>query len=73
MSDGFMLFAGNLAAANSDVLMVGLLTWKSILLLIVGIVSIAAVLFIDWWTLIIYKEFKLDFDIWMKIKPSRIK
>ena len=68
MSDGLMLYAGTVAAENITELLSGMLTWKSLLVSALGLMILAGILFIDWWTLLEKKQLKITFDIWNKKK-----
>ena len=63
-SDTIAVLAGRYAAENTESLVQGAVSWKSITGLIVGCVLVFALLFIDWRTLIQRKKFKLKFKIW---------
>jgi membrane protein YqaA with SNARE-associated domain len=63
-SDTAALFMGRYAATNAEQVMEGMISWKSIASLVFGGLLRAAVLFIDWRTLIQKKKFSLRFQIW---------
>ena len=63
-SDTIAVFSGKFAAENTAQLLHGAVSWKSILGLVVGFLLIAALLFIDWRSLLQDKKFKLKFQIW---------
>ena len=64
ISDTLCVLMGNYAADNISDLTSGLVSWKSISGLALGILLIFALLFIDWRTLIRKKKFTLKFNIW---------
>ncbi|MBP6730622.1 MAG: hypothetical protein KA149_01100 [Chitinophagales bacterium] len=64
ISDTLAVFMGKYAAENTENLLHGMINWKSIVGLALGILLIAALLFIDWRTLLQQKKLKLKFMIW---------
>ncbi len=64
ISDTLAVFMGKYAAENTENLLHGMVNWKSIVGLALGILLIAALLFIDWRTLLQQKRLKLKFKIW---------
>jgi len=64
ISDTATVFMGKYAAENVDDLVHGLVSWKSITGLVLGLLLISALLFIDWRTLLQQKKFELKFKIW---------
>ena len=64
ISDGYMLIAGNLMISDIPALLAGMLSPKSIIATIIALLILAAMLFIDWMSLLIHKKFKLRFNIW---------
>ena len=63
-SDALMVHAGKFAAENIELLLRGLLSWKSILGGIIGLSLLFTFLFIDWRTLLEHKKFRISFRIW---------
>ena len=63
-SDMVAVFMGKYAAENSTELFEGVMSWKSISGLLIGLLLISALLFIDWRSLLQQKLFKLNFKIW---------
>jgi membrane protein YqaA with SNARE-associated domain len=63
-SDSVAVFMGNYATENMNNLLNGLLSWKSAIGLMIGLLLLFALLFINWRSLIVEKKFKLKFDIW---------
>lgn len=63
-SDTAAVFIGKYAAENASDILHNTLSWKSILMLVVGLLMLCALLFIDWRTLIQKKKFALRFKIW---------
>ncbi len=64
ISDSLAVLMGKFAVENTADLFHGALSWRSIAGLIVGLLLIAAILFIDWFKLLHYKKLKLNFRIW---------
>jgi membrane protein DedA with SNARE-associated domain len=64
VSDSLAVLLGKYAAENATDLLHGALSWKSITSVSVGLLLIAAILFIDWNRLLRYKKLKLNFHIW---------
>lgn len=64
ISDAVAVHLGNFAANNVQELINTSLSWKSISSLILGILLIAALLFIDWFALLEKKKLVLNFKIW---------
>ncbi|MDB5226468.1 MAG: hypothetical protein JWN78_661 [Bacteroidota bacterium] len=63
-SDMTAVLMGKFAAENTEKLIHGMLSWKSITGLALGFILIFALLFVDWRTLIQKKKFMLKFKIW---------
>ncbi|MEO7984471.1 MAG: hypothetical protein ABI688_10355 [Bacteroidota bacterium] len=63
-SDSVAVFMGNYATQNMHSLLNGLLSWKSMLGLLIGLAFIFGLLFINWQALLVDKKFRLKFDIW---------
>lgn len=63
-SDTVAVLIGKYATENAEELLMGLISWKSITGLLLGILLIAALLFIDWRTLLQERKLALRFDIW---------
>jgi membrane protein DedA with SNARE-associated domain len=70
ISDGFMLYAGNIVAQDLPALLKGVLTWQSLLALFLSLFILAMILFIDWWTLIVSKKLRLNFHVWKNKKEE---
>jgi uncharacterized membrane protein YdjX (TVP38/TMEM64 family) len=64
VSDTAAVLMGKYAAENTEELFHGVLSWKSVAGLAVGLLLIFSILFIDWRTLIQQKKFRLKFNIW---------
>jgi membrane protein DedA with SNARE-associated domain len=64
ISDGIALFTGKYAMENAQDIVHGFVSWKSVTGLIAGLLLIAALLFIDWRTLLTRKKLVLKFGIW---------
>lgn len=63
-SDSVAVFMGKYAAENTQSLIEGMMSWKSIMGLLVGLFLLFALLFIDWRSLIREKKLRLKFHIW---------
>jgi membrane protein YqaA with SNARE-associated domain len=66
ISDTIAVLMGKYAADNVGKLLEGMVSWKSITGLALGLTLIMALLFIDWRTLLKNGKFKLEFNIWNK-------
>ncbi|HZV70296.1 MAG TPA: hypothetical protein VFG10_12160 [Saprospiraceae bacterium] len=64
ISDTIAVFLGKYVAENSQGILEGAVSWKSISGLILGLVMIFTLLFVDWQSVFIEKKFKLKFRIW---------
>lgn len=64
ISDSIAVFMGNYATRNTEELLLGMISWKSILGLLAGLALLFALLFIDWRSLLLEKKFRLKFHIW---------
>lgn len=64
ISDSIAVFMGNYATENTEEVLHGILSWKSITGLLTGLILLCALLFIDWRSLLIEKKFRLKFHIW---------
>jgi hypothetical protein len=64
ISDSVAVFMGNYATKNTEELLQGILSWKSVTGLVTGLFLLFALLFIDWRSLLIEKKFRLKFHIW---------
>jgi membrane protein DedA with SNARE-associated domain len=67
-SDSVTVHLGKYAAAHAENIMEDLLSWQSIISLIVGLLLLGALLFIDWRSLIQNKKLQLTFNIWKHTK-----
>ena len=63
-SDAIAVHLGKFASDNFDEMVSASLSWESIGSLVFGLLLICALLFIDWFSLIEKKKFKLNFKIW---------
>ena len=63
-SDAITVHIGKYAAEHTQSILEGVLSWKTIISLMVGLLLVCALLFIDWRTLIQNKKFQLKFKIW---------
>lgn len=64
ISDALAVHLGKFASENVGDTMHELLSWKSIAGLILSLLFICVILFIDWFSLLEKKQFKLNFKIW---------
>ena len=64
ISDAAAVLMGKYAAENTQKLIHGMVNWKSIVGLVLGLLLLFALLFIDWRSLIQHKKFTLRFKIW---------
>ena len=64
VSDAVMLFGGRYAMQNSADLVYGTFSWKGISTILAGLAVVAALLFLDWRTLLEKKTLRLNFNIW---------
>lgn len=64
ISDAIYVVAGLYATENTKSLLQGVVSWRSILGLVLGILLIFILLFIDWRLLLQKRRLKLDFNIW---------
>lgn len=63
-SDATAVFIGKHVKENIDGLLQGLLSWKSVIGLILGLFFLSALLFINWRSLIVEKKLRVKFNIW---------
>jgi membrane protein YqaA with SNARE-associated domain len=63
ISDGVLVFSGKYASANLGDLLHGQANWKSIVVLIAGLVVIGVFLFVDWRQLLEHKKVRFRFKI----------
>jgi membrane protein DedA with SNARE-associated domain len=64
ISDAIMLVTGRYAAGNLRDMVHGTFSWKGITAALLGLLLIAALLFIDWRVLLQKKRLRLNFRIW---------
>jgi membrane protein DedA with SNARE-associated domain len=64
ISDAIMLVTGRYAASNLRDMFHGTFSWKGITGALLGLLLIAALLFIDWRVLLQKKRLRLNFRIW---------
>lgn len=64
ISDAVMVIAGDYAANNIESIADGFLSWKTITGALIGVLFVAAFLFIDWRAVLQEKKFRLRFNIW---------
>jgi membrane protein YqaA with SNARE-associated domain len=63
ISDAITVITGKYVAENSTGILEGIISWKSISGLILGLILLFALVFIDWRTLLLKKKFALKFNI----------
>ena len=68
ISDTTAVLIGKYATENTENLIHGLISWKSITGFSLGLVLVFALLFIDWHTLIQQKKLRIKFNIWAVYK-----
>jgi membrane protein DedA with SNARE-associated domain len=64
ISDTIAVLTGKFAAENTSMLVHGVVSFKSIAGLVLGLLLVMAILFIDWRTMFLKKRLKLKFNIW---------
>jgi len=63
ITDGVLVFSGKYASANLSGLLHGEANWKSVITLVIGLLVIAAFLFVDWRQLLEHKKLRFRFKI----------
>ena len=63
-SDSVAVFTGKFATENTQSLLHGILSWKSVAGLLVGLSFLFLLVFINWHSLIQQKKLRLTFNIW---------
>ncbi|MFL6583973.1 MAG: hypothetical protein ACJ8KU_05605 [Chthoniobacterales bacterium] len=63
ITDGAMIYTGKFASENAGSLLQAQLSWKTWLTLLLGLVVIAAFLFVDWRALLEHRQLRLRFRI----------
>lgn len=63
ITDGVMVFSGKYATANISELFRGQFSWKTVLILVAGLVIIGGFLFIDWRSLLEKRKLRFNFKI----------
>jgi membrane protein DedA with SNARE-associated domain len=64
ISDTIAVLTGKFAAENTSSLLEGIVSFKSIAGLVLGLLLVFAIIFIDWRTVFLKKKLKLKFNIW---------
>lgn len=64
ISDAIMVIAGDYVAVNAQNITEGMLTWKTGLSTLIGLIIICLFLFIDWRRLLQEKKLHIRFNIW---------
>ena len=64
ISDTVAVLMGNEAVGGAGDLVDGMVSWKSITGLVLGVLLLLALLFFDWRSLLQYHRVRLKFDIW---------
>ena len=64
ISDSIAVHLGKFASDNYEGMMSEAISWNSIASLVIGVLLICALLFIDWFSLLEKRKFKLNFKIW---------
>ncbi len=63
-SDAIAVFLGRYVAENTEGIIHGSISWKSITALVLGLIMIFALLYIDWRSVFMEKKLKVKFNIW---------
>ena len=63
-SDSIAVFTGKFATENTQSLLRGMLSWKSVTGLLVGLIFLFLLVFIDWRSLLQQKKIRLTFNVW---------
>jgi membrane protein YqaA with SNARE-associated domain len=63
INDGLLVFSGKYASANLTDLVHGEANWKTVIVLIAGLVVIGAFVFVDWRSLLEHKKLRFRFKI----------
>lgn len=64
VSDGAMVLAGRYTYTNFDAIVRGSFSWQAVAGTAVGMLLLAATLFVDWHAALTERRFRLRFDIW---------
>jgi uncharacterized membrane protein YdjX (TVP38/TMEM64 family) len=64
ISDAVMVYTGNYVVNNIKTIGHGLLSFKNLAGVVLGMILICLFLFIDWKRLLIEKKFRINFNIW---------
>jgi hypothetical protein len=64
ISDTAAVLMGKEAVGGAGDLVTGMISWKSILGLVLGVLLLLALLFFDWRSLLQRHRLRLKFDIW---------
>jgi membrane protein DedA with SNARE-associated domain len=64
LSDTAAVLLGNTAVKSAEQIVEGMVSWKSILALVLGLALIFALVFVDWRTLFQRKTLRLRFAVW---------
>ena len=64
ISDTAAVLMGNEAVGGAEDLVAGMVSWKSIVGLVLGVLLLLALLFFDWRSLLQHHRLRLKFDIW---------
>ena len=64
LSDTAAVFLGKAAVANAESVLEGMISWKSIAGLVIGLGLLFALFFFDWRTLLQRKKLRVKFAIW---------
>jgi membrane protein YqaA with SNARE-associated domain len=63
ITDGVLVFSGKYASTNLSELLHGQASWKTVITLLVGLIVIAAFLFVDWRGLLEKRKIRFNFKI----------
>ncbi|MEP6646369.1 MAG: hypothetical protein ABJC12_04720 [Saprospiraceae bacterium] len=64
ISDTIAVLIGKYVAENSEGILEGMVSWKSIMSLALGLIMTFVIFFLDWKSIFIDKKLKFKFDIW---------
>ncbi len=64
ISDSIAVNIGKYASENSKSILMGILSWKYILAVLLALMLLSGLIFIDWRSLLKEKKFSLRFNIW---------
>ncbi len=66
ISDAVMVLAGRYSFKNAAAIATGLLTWRSLAGVSIGVALLAGLLFVDWRTLLLERRLRMNLRIWKR-------